>query len=83
MPRLTFTNENEANSDDLDATDIMLLQFPELWDNTRETFYDVYYYGAEPPEAKIKKEYKKKTPTNKIWSDMYSCRVCGSGCCDC
>lgn len=33
----------------LDATDLMLLQFPELWDNTRNTFYDVYYYGAEAP----------------------------------
>jgi hypothetical protein len=42
MPRLTFTNEN-----DLDATDITLLQFPELWDNTLKTFRDICYYGVD------------------------------------
>ena len=83
MPRLTFTNERAfTNEDDLDATDIMLLQFPELWDNTRKTFYDVFYYGAEPPEAKVSK-HKQTKEDKKIMADWYSCRVCGSGCCDC
>ena len=82
MPRLTFTNENEFDENDLDATDIMLLQFPQLWDNTRETFYDVYYYGATPPEAKVVKQ-KQTKEYKETWKNMYACRVCGSGCCDC
>ena len=49
MPRHTLKNAN-----DLDATDLTLLQFPELWDNTLKTYYDIYFYGATAPEEKAK-----------------------------
>ena len=39
-------------TDDLDATDITLLQHPELWDNTLATYYDICGYGAGAPAEK-------------------------------
>jgi len=52
-----------TSGSDFDATDLMLLQHPELWDNTMTTFYDVYYYGAEPPKQTYKCFVCKKMTT--------------------
>jgi hypothetical protein len=52
-----------CKGEDYDATDIILLQFPELWDNTMKTFYDVFYYGAEPPKQTYKCFVCKKMTT--------------------
>ena len=40
--------------EELDATDLMLLQHPQLWDNTLKTHYDICGYGADAPAEKKK-----------------------------
>jgi hypothetical protein len=60
----------------LDATDLMLLQFPELWDNTRKTFLDICYYGYEEPEQEFHWCHDCKQMTSK------KKRECCDGCWD-
>ena len=37
---------DEEEMEELDETDIMLLQFPEMWDSL-EAYWDIITYGAD------------------------------------
>ena len=59
----------------LDATDLMLLQFPEMWDSP-SAYHDITTYGAEIPGLKSVCEYSLETKMSGTW--IPGCEKCGS-----
>lgn len=41
-----FVDEEEEEIEELDLIDLMLLQFPEMWDSL-EAYWDIVTYGAD------------------------------------